>query len=54
MNSTDVLWFDVGIKRYTTLVDKYLADGELWFDVGIKRYTTRSKVGKGTGGCGLM
>ena len=36
----DELWFDVGIKRYTTYrehVDKLV---ELWFDVGIKRYTT--------------
>ena len=34
------LWFDVGIKRYTTNVIKdYFAEG-LWFDVGIKRYTT--------------
>ena len=34
------LWFDVGIKRYTTAgsrADTYLP---LWFDVGIKRYTT--------------
>ena len=34
------MWFDVGIKRYTTPHGgKSLAD-ELWFDVGIKRYTT--------------
>ena len=34
------LWFDVGIKRYTTRCS--LADSKhgLWFDVGIKRYTT--------------
>ena len=34
------LWFDVGIKRYTTCNNE-IADLEaLWFDVGIKRYTT--------------
>ena len=35
------LWFDVGIKRYTTqfLYNDILF--QLWFDVGIKRYTTR-------------
>ena len=34
------LWFDVGIKRYTT--DKLIVSHskQLWFDVGIKRYTT--------------
>ena len=35
------LWFDVGIKRYTTIVNIYPRKNELWFDVGIKRYTTR-------------
>ena len=34
------LWFDVGIKRYTTLPWVEMAAEELWFDVGIKRYTT--------------
>ena len=34
------LWFDVGIKRYTTLIAKRIIRGVLWFDVGIKRYTT--------------
>ena len=34
------MWFDVGIKRYTTAVATEGAEGELWFDVGIKRYTT--------------
>ena len=35
-----MLWFDVGIKRYTThcSLTRYLF--ELWFDVGIKRHTT--------------
>ena len=35
------LWFDVGIKRYTTQSMNSLNGLGLWFDVGIKRYTTR-------------
>ena len=35
-----MLWFDVGIKRYTTLTKSFDEVQELWFDVGIKRYTT--------------
>ena len=35
------LWFDVGIKRYTTDEERILNYVELWFDVGIKRYTTK-------------
>ena len=34
------LWFDVGIKRYTTKRLVFFIGIELWFDVGIKRYTT--------------
>ena len=34
------LWFDVGIKRYTTAVRHRWMISKLWFDVGIKRYTT--------------
>ena len=34
------LWFDVGIKRYTTTLQRYIFCSKLWFDVGIKRYTT--------------
>ena len=34
------LWFDVGIKRYTTHGSFLSQQSELWFDVGIKRYTT--------------
>ena len=34
------LWFDVGIKRYTTLNTISNEEIKLWFDVGIKRYTT--------------
>ena len=35
------LWFDVGIKRYTTSQAFEDCVNVLWFDVGIKRYTTR-------------
>ncbi len=35
-----MLWFDVGIKRYTTCYTEKYSEGVLWFDVGIKRYTT--------------
>ena len=38
--TTSKLWFDVGIKRYTTFTIATPANGVLWFDVGIKRYTT--------------
>ena len=34
------MWFDVGIKRYTTARRRNNEGAELWFDVGIKRYTT--------------
>ncbi len=37
------LWFDVGIKRYTTICKSSLHGQWLWFDVGIKRYTTSNK-----------
>ena len=36
------LWFDVGIKRYTTELPIARIAQLLWFDVGIKRYTTFS------------
>ena len=35
-----MLWFDVGIKRYTTVRKGLFLSSTLWFDVGIKRYTT--------------
>ena len=35
-----LLWFDVGIKRYTTSRPVEPLIVALWFDVGIKRYTT--------------
>ena len=34
------LWFDVGLKRYTTLSRATSTSALLWFDVGLKRYTT--------------
>ena len=40
--AVDRLWFDVGIKRYTTGGNLAKEDSQLWFDVGIKRYTTKS------------
>ena len=39
------LWFDVGIKRYTTSWCGTNYEGMLWFDVGIKRYTTTNLCG---------
>ena len=35
-----MLWFDVGVKRYTTVGTDKRRDVVLWFDVGVKRYTT--------------
>ena len=35
------LWFDVGVKRYTTPTTQQVEEVELWFDVGVKRYTTQ-------------
>ena len=49
-----LLWFDVGIKRYTTAYREILTTGELWFDVGIKRYTTSPFVPYSPTSCGLM
>ena len=34
------LWFDVGVKRYTTKPSTAYPSAPLWFDVGVKRYTT--------------
>ena len=39
------LWFDVGIKRYTTTAEYKEERHKLWFDVGIKRYTTLRHLG---------
>ena len=49
-----MLWFDVGIKRYTTVNMKWLSNAELWFDVGIKRYTTSGHAPEANICCGLM
>ena len=49
-----MLWFDVGIKRYTTLNTQLSDLEELWFDVGIKRYTTSSLALQVFRSCGLM
>ena len=48
------LWFDVGIKRYTTLFIPSLRVTVLWFDVGIKRYTTDHHPYQEGSSCGLM
>ena len=48
------LWFDVGIKRYTTMYTATLNKLELWFDVGIKRYTTLIHILPTSASCGLM
>ena len=48
------LWFDVGIKRYTTVASHGHVAARLWFDVGIKRYTTFFSSVIATIGCGLM
>ena len=48
------LWFDVGIKRYTTFVILSNCLQLLWFDVGIKRYTTAIGLAVFKDGCGLM
>ena len=39
------LWFDVGIKRYTTKPLRPAPIRQLWFDVEIKRYTTHTLLG---------
>ena len=49
-----VLWFDVGIKRYTTQYSLRCVRSGLWFDVGIKRYTTQDKKPFISISCGLM
>ena len=49
-----MLWFDVGIKRYTTGHRKDDNHNKLWFDVGIKRYTTFKSTANLILCCGLM
>ena len=48
------LWFDVGIKRYTTGGEMTNEPSVLWFDVGIKRYTTSTDRRHQHARCGLM
>ena len=48
------LWFDVGIKRYTTTAQESCHNQGLWFDVGIKRYTTKFVFTLSENSCGLM
>ena len=48
------LWFDVGVKRYTTSDSEDSTLRRLWFDVGVKRYTTEDRMERGHCGCGLM
>ena len=38
------LWFDVGVKRYTTHLSFAAILVGLWFDVGVKRYTTNGNL----------
>ncbi len=35
-----MLWFDVKLKRYSTLVSENWKERMLWFDVKLKRYST--------------
>ena len=48
------LWFDVGVKRYTTSPCGVARAGPLWFDVGVKRYTTETNTKIHRHSCGLM
>ncbi len=48
------LWFDVGLKRYTTIGNGDALTFKLWFDVGLKRYTTITEALKILLRCGLM
>ena len=48
------LWFDVGVKRYTTMSKIMNKLSELWFDVGVKRYTTQANYMCYKHSCGLM
>ena len=48
------LWFDVGVKRYTTGFSYLRNPYSLWFDVGVKRYTTEEIKDILHDSCGLM
>ena len=54
LDKNSELWFDVGVKRYTTLPIGNLTSQQLWFDVGVKRYTTLSVISLWSMSCGLM
>ena len=54
MSEYNELWFDVGIKRYTTIQTYEVTYVKLWFDVGIKRYTTPARRMVRHASCGLM
>ena len=54
MTTETRLWFDVGIKRYTTFPLTATRLQLLWFDVGIKRYTTFILRMAANRCCGLM
>lgn len=42
-----LLWFDVGIKRYTTFDPAYDPVRKLWFDVGFKMYIIQREWHRG-------
>ena len=46
-SSAHVLWFDVGIKRYTTFDPAYDPVRKLWFDVGFKMYIIQREWHRG-------
>ena len=54
MSFLSMLWFDVGLKRYTTAPALTPTFPLLWFDVGLKRYTTKDALEGALAGCGLM
>lgn len=37
-----MLWFDVGLKRYTTVIHVQMYRNQLWFDVVLKKYASIS------------
>ena len=41
------LWFDVGIKRYTTTTPHCAYPDQLWFDVGFKMYIIQREWHRG-------
>ena len=49
-----MLWFDVGIDRYTANRREDSICAQLWFDVGIDRYTAIHIFNRHSSSCGLM